>query len=447
MNEQIIARYNEICDEATALESFDLLNELQPARRLTFGGRRLCTVLRPHFLTQAQYDRIKRQVRILAGAFQNAYTALMADDTMRAELDLSPIEEEVIHYDFGYATPTPMSRLDSFLSPDGTLHFVEYNAESPAGAGYEDILGEVFLELPVMQQFLDEYTIVQPHFRPRILDTLLDVYREAGGQAHPTICILDWPEVPTRTEFEIFQAHFEDAGYQTLIADPRDLEYDGEMLTHAGTTINILYKRVLTSELLSTITVDSPVLRAVRDRNVVICNPFSCKILHKKMLFSILTDERYQHLYSDEQRAAIRDHIPWTRKINTRKTRIDGQEIDLMPYLCDHKDKFVIKPNDEYGGKGVLVGWEMSQHAWETALHNALNYSAIAQRKVKIARESFPVIADGRLEFADRLVDLDPYIFMGHDMHGCLTRLAASTLLNVTAGGGSIVPTYIVHPK
>lgn len=447
MNEEIIARYNDLCDEATALESFDLLNELQPARQLTFGGRRLCTVLRPHFLTQMQYDRIKRQVGILAGAFQSAYTALMADDSLRAELDLSPVEEEVIHYDFGYATPTPMSRLDSFLSPDGTLHFVEYNAESPAGAGYEDVLGEVFLELPLMRQFLAEHDVVQPRFRPRILDTLLGVYREAGGREHPTICILDWPEVPTRTEFEIFRAHFEDAGYPTIIADPRELEYDGEALTHNGSTIHILYKRVLTSELLSTVSLDDPVLRAVRERNVVISNPFSCKILHKKMLFSILTDERHQHLYSDIQRAAIREHIPWTRKVRERTTQLDGREIDLMPYLSEHKNDFVIKPNDEYGGKGVLVGWEMSQDAWDTTLRNALTYSAIVQRKVKIAREPFPIIADGRLEFASRLVDLDPYIFMGHDMHGCLTRLAASTLLNVTAGSGSIVPTFVVHPK
>lgn len=448
MNQEIIARYHDLCDAETASESQALLDELQPRRQLTFGGRRLCTVLRPHFLTPAQYETIKRQVGILAGAFDRVYQALMADDAMRAELDLSPAEEEVVHYDFGYATPTPMSRLDSFLSPDGTLHFVEYNAESPAGAGYEDVLGEIFLELPLMRRFLEEYAVVKhPRFRPHILQTLLALYREAGGAEHPTICIIDWPDVPTRTEFEIFRAHFEEAGYPTVVADPRELEYDGEALTVAGRKVHILYKRVLTSELLTTVPLDSPVMRAIRDRAVVIGNPFSCKLLHKKMLFAILTDERYQHLYTPKQQAAIGRHIPWTRKVEVRRTRIDGEDVDLLPYLSDNKDDFVIKPNDEYGGKGVLVGWEMSQAAWDTALENALTYSAVAQHKVKIAHEPFPVIVDGELVFAERLVDLDPYLFMGRDVHGCLTRLAASTLLNVTAGSGSIVPTYVVRPK
>jgi hypothetical protein len=32
-------------------------------------------------------------------------------------------------------------------------------------------------------------------------------------------------------------------------------------------------------------------------------------------------------------------------------------------------------------------------------------------------------------------------------MHGLLTRLAASSLLNVTAGSGSVTPGFIVEPK
>jgi hypothetical protein len=44
-------------------------------------------------------------------------------------------------------------------------------------------------------------------------------------------------------------------------------------------------------------------------------------------------------------------------------------------------------------------------------------------------------------------MDMDPYLFEGRPS-GCLTRLSSSALLNVTAGAGSVVPTYVVEgPK
>ena len=39
------------------------------------------------------------------------------------------------------------------------------------------------------------------------------------------------------------------------------------------------------------------------------------------------------------------------------------------------------------------------------------------------------------------------YVFDGKYMDGCLTRLGTTSLLNVTAGGGSNVPTYLVERR
>jgi hypothetical protein len=44
----------------------------------------------------------------------------------------------------------------------------------------------------------------------------------------------------------------------------------------------------------------------------------------------------------------------------------------------------------------------------------------------------------------DLAVDLDPYLFDGRP-GGSMTRLSSSALLNVTAGTGSLVPTYVVE--
>jgi hypothetical protein len=40
-------------------------------------------------------------------------------------------------------------------------------------------------------------------------------------------------------------------------------------------------------------------------------------------------------------------------------------------------------------------------------------------------------------------VDMNPYLFDGR-VGALMTRLSSSALLNVTAGEGSVVPTYVV---
>lgn len=54
--------------------------------------------------------------------------------------------------------------------------------------------------------------------------------------------------------------------------------------------------------------------------------------------------------------------------IAERKTLFHGQEVDLLPFTLENRDRLVIKPNDEYGGKGVVIGWETNSVAWEQAL-------------------------------------------------------------------------------
>jgi hypothetical protein len=54
---------------------------------------------------------------------------------------------------------------------------------------------------------------------------------------------------------------------------------------------------------------------------------------------------------------------------------------------------------------------------------------------------------DGRAEVIDRMLDTDPYIWDSEYASGCLTRLSTAALLNVTAGGGSTVPTFVIEKR
>ena len=69
------------------------------------------------------------------------------------------------------------------------------------------------------------------------------------------------------------------------------------------------------------------------------------------------------------------------------------------------------------------------------------------QDRVRIPEEAYPTFAQGRAHVSDRILDSAPFIFHGEYIDGCLTRLSTDALVNVTAGGGSTVPTYLVAPR
>jgi uncharacterized circularly permuted ATP-grasp superfamily protein len=188
-------------------------------------------------------------------------------------------------------------------------------------------------------------------------------------------------------------------------------------------------------------------VRAVRERAVVMVNPFRCKVLHKKASLAVLSDERNAGLFDTAMQATIARHVPWTRVVEDRRTAIDGAEVDLLPFLAANRQRFVLKPNDDYGGTGIVLGWEVSDAEWTNALGRALESPHIVQERIHLPEEPFPTWVDGRLDVSDRIVDTAPYVFGGAWVDGCLSRISTATLVNVTAGGGSTVPTFVVSPR
>jgi hypothetical protein len=353
-------------------------------------------------------------------------------------------ERELVAIDPGYKRLSPSARLDSFLTAKA-FQYVELNAETPAGIGYNEVLVDLFLELPVMKKFQDRWTLTRFAARERLLETLLGCYRESGGkEAHPRIAIVDYEEVPTRTEHHLFREFFESRGHEAIVCDPRHLTYEGGLLRHDGKPIDIVYKRLLVNELLDRKEANAAFLKAAAERAATVVNPFRCKPIHKKAIFAVLTDDELQPSFTAEERSAIAAHVPWTRRVTDARTLRHGQEIDLLPFVRKNRERLVMKPNDEYGGKGVFIGWECSAGQWDDALQQALAASYVVQEKVELQRMSFPELAP-ELRFRDLVVDLDPFVFDG-EVEGFLTRLSGSSLANVTSGGGQ-VPSFLVTPK
>lgn len=431
MRDAVAAYHALLENEQLAQSSAEVLAEGQRAKRLTFGERPVSVALRPQLMTRRRYEQA-------VSAAQNVYTALAAlerailsDEALRSELGLEPEEERLALADPGCRHSSPAARLDSFFADE--VRFVEYNAESPAGMAYGDNLAAVFTRLPVMKAFRKSFPGSFVPTRRRQLAAMLRAFKQWGKATTPVVAIVDWEGLPTAPEFEMFQEFFESKGVKTVICDPRRLEFRRGHLYADGVAVNLVYRRVLTSELLAR----EDETRALREAYLAgaacVVNTFRAKLLHKKMSLALLSDDRYQDLYTPAQRAAIRRHVPWTRRVRP----------ELAEELARGREHLVLKPNDEYGGKGVVLGWTVEQSEWEAAIEVAMTQSYVVQEAVEIPRVSFPIALDG-VHYLDLMVDLDPYLFDGRS-GGFLTRVSAAALLNVTAGAGSVVPTFVLE--
>ncbi len=444
-----IDEYHALLTDELAAESQAQLDQQLRNRGLFFGDRALCSVLRPRLLSPAQYRFLQQRAGVVLRAFRKAHRAALADDSVLAQFRLEDWERSLAHVDPGFRDASPVSRLDAFFVAEaGGLRFTEYNAETPAGGAYNDVLTEVFFGLPVMREFMRTWDTRPLPARHNVLHALLDAYVQwSGTHKLPRIAIVDWSDVPTRSEFVLFQDYFTRQGLECIIIDPREVEYDGRALCSKYGDIDLVYKRVLLTELVERCGLDNDILRAVKAHHVCMVNPPSCKILHKKASLAVLHDERNASLFDADETGAIHASIPWTRVVEERKTTHDGAEIDLLPFIAEHREQLVLKPNDEYGGKGIVLGWEADDATWTDTVKLALEQPYIVQQRIALPTEPYPSMDNGKVVFIDRMVDTAPYVAYGDHVDGCLTRLATAALLNVTAGGGSQTPTFIAERR
>lgn len=437
-------------DHDLSVESHRILHEGLEKNRLIFGGRPLSPYLRPHFITFADWARVKITCETIWSALQKVKDAAVEDDSLLDELGVTPIERELVKIDPGYMQVSPTARLDSFLTDDA-YSYVELNGESPAGIAYADSATAIFESLPVMQKFAERYEVQSFNGRPFLLDVLLDCWDEfCGGKADrkPVIAIVDLKDLPTQKEFELFRDYFEDQGYDAVICSPHELEFDDGKLYFGSVQIDVVYKRLLVNEYLPVIEEAPALLDAYRAGAICMVNSFRGKLVHKKAIFAVLTNERYAHLFNKAELTAIADHIPWTRRFREEKTFNVGEEIDLVEWTRANSSKLVLKPNDDYGGHGIYIGWNSTSEEWDAAIETALaDGDYLVQERVSTAKEIFPMIFDehGKWAMTEQLVDLDPLLFNGV-VGAAFTRLSSSELANVSSGGG-MVPTFIISEK
>ncbi len=442
-----VVRYNKLLESGPFhdLEWAEALHQRMESAKLSSGGRLICPFLRPNFISRRQYEGLVKTAEALIGAIDRMEQMVLANPALLARLDLLPAEKMLASIDPGYQALEVAARLDTHMN-NGSLHFVQYNADSPTGAGYADALADLFFDIPPVKEFRKKYSLAKVGSRKHLLQALLKSYKQFGGTKKPNIAIVEFRPAYSsgQSEYELFRDFFREEGYAVEIVSPEQLEYRNHTLRKGNFEINVVYRRLGVQEFLIRFDLTHPLVQAYRERAVCVVNSFRSELAHKKAMFGLLTDESVTSKFPAVERKAIREHVPWTRLVAACKTTYEDRPIDLPEFISQNRERLALKPNDDYSDLHSYFGWEMDGAEWERALKQAMRSPYVVQERVESVRSIFPLMSFGQLEFREMQVDVHPHAYLGK-VQGCSSWLSTGKTGFSSAAG--IVPTFILEPK
>ena len=414
------------------------ITEWLERHHVTYGPWTVMFEMAPLILEQAER-------RLLATAAENvlraaeAFTALaLRDAEYQAQFPWRAEFWDLVRVDPGYALSIPCSRLDSFF--DGTrLTFIELNTDGCSGMSNADTFHAAHQS--VVQARTETGTAGREHDEvvPRVIDTLLGCYAEFRERypsprlpAQPVLGILDWRGVETAQEFNAIAARCAERGIAAHVVAPETAAFDGTRLTFKGTEVHLIYRRLLGEEYEANLDKLAAVSAAYRDHKVCMVGSPRSQIAFSKNLFGYLQTPRVLEQLPGEIRDTLQRHLPWTRPFAPMHTEFRGEPIDLLPFVTEHKDDFVLKPAVSKCGEGIFLGNDTPADKWRAALNNAIGKDHIVQEFIPIPTAEYPRLTKTtRLEH--RYVHIGEYVF-GGKFSGFLGRTCAHPLLSVRHG-------------
>ena len=319
---------------------------------------------------------------------------------------------------------------DLIRDEQGNYLVLEDNARCPSGASY--LLENREIMKRAFPQTFGGMSVRPVEAYPDLLLRTLEYLSPRKSQK--PVCVLLTPGVYNSAYFEhTFLAR--QMGIE--IVEGRDLividDYVYMRTTHGLVQVDVIYRR-LDDDFMDPLFFNkesvlgvSGLMNAYLKGNVALANGIGTGVADDKVTYAFVPDMINYYLGQDP----ILPNVP---------TYLCSREKDRQ-YVLDHLEELVVKPANESGGYGIMVGSASTEEEKENCknqiLTNPRDY--IAQPIVSLSQH--PTICDESIE--GRHVDLRPFILYGKDINivpGGLTRVALkknSIVVNSSQGGGS----------
>jgi hypothetical protein len=414
-----------------------------------YRDRPMCRALRPRFIGAARAHALAEASALVLSAINKVERAIVADrDRLLPRLGhFGDTERRLL------AAPVRLLRSDIQVRLDATATscgwgFYELNGAIPGGLEMIADLADSFRESALFATVAERVPLRSYDLKRAVTGSLLRAWRAWAGSARadhpPTVALVDLLEgAPLFGEFQAFQHWMAELGLDCLLIDPSELSISGDRLTARGRAIDLVYRRLTLVEMLERPDETAALVAAAERDLALIIDPFIASVLDRKALFALLTDPSLEFGLTRTEREAASRTLPWTRLLRDEATLLpDGERAGLLEWVRRERERLILKPNHDFGGHGIHLGWRLDSSGWDAAIESALAEEYVVQVGIHAGLESFPLL-DDPLNPQPFEISTDPYMFDGA-LGGVLCRLSTpSGLANITAGGGS-VPVFVV---
>ncbi len=391
----------------------------------------------PRILLKREWDRISaglvQRVKALNRFIDDIYhdQRALADDLLpRSYIEKSrEFRTECVGIDPPHRIWAHICGSDLVRDADGQMYVLEDNLRVPSGVSYmlenREVMKRVFPEL------FENYVIHPVDDYPARLAACL---RSLTPAKSPQIAVLT-PGIHNSAYFE--HAYLANAMAAQLV-EGSDLVVGRDDCLYMRTIdglvkVDVVYRRIddlfLDPEVFhkdSMLGVPG-IMRAWRTGNVALANAPGCGVADDKVIYTYVPDIiRY---YLNEE--PLLPNVPSYRCV----------EKEQRDYVLDNLDTLVVKPANESGGYGMLLGPQATRAERNKFARliraNPRNYMA----QPMLTLSTSPTLIDQHVE--PRHLDLRPFILSGSNTYvttGGLTRVAmrkGSMVVNSSQGGGS----------
>ncbi|MCC6465877.1 MAG: glutathionylspermidine synthase family protein [Planctomycetes bacterium] len=424
-----------------AREADALLDQVLAARGFGLEHRKLRVWQAPVILDSGLVRELTRSVRTLSALLEQTTQLALGSVAFMEQLGISPNVEELALHDAPSRLAIEFARYDFLPSPHGP-RFLEFNVDSPAGALLSNTLDTEFQKLESARE-AGLHTLF-PSSPPADLyeDAMLAAYGEHAFAVaeSPNVAIVDFAGVNTRPEQEMLAQAVRARGLKAELLDPREFEFRraDRGLYAKDTRWHLVVRRVLAPELARRRVLVSQFLHGLRHGEVVTVNPLRSRLAGNKGVLEILTSQAFDRFFTmaeNEQKARL---LPWTRRMFERKTDYLDSEIDLVPFVTEKRDRFVLKPGGASGGDDVVIGAFTDAETWRRRIEECLNQDAVVQEYVPPVEHPVPLLEGNEVVEQSRFLVLGAFAIRG-EYGGCIARINSDPVVNVRRGGG-IVP-------
>ena len=387
-----------------------------------YKGKPVPFLYNPMFFTDEDIINFNKICETIISITNKVTDRYVVDEGFRRKFGFPKLIEELIQVDNGYDINVPIGRFDIFYKDYDNFKFCEINTDGSSAMNEDNTLGRILLETEALKDFGEVYKLDYFELIESWVEDSIEIFRKYDpNNPKPNVAIVDFVESGTSAEFEEFKKAYIKKGYNCIITDPRNLEYRDGKLYKDDYRIDLVYRRIVTFELIEKADQIPLFIEAYKNKAFCCIGSIKSQVVHNKVIFKILHDEDTLEFLSNEEREFINKHIPITG--------IFGGDNSIFDNVLANKDRYIMKPMDLNASQGVFAGRDLTQEEWVKRLELSWDKDYLYQEFYNPFIRDHIVFKDGK-PYIDSFKSILGLFIYNERFAGMYTRISKNNIIS-----------------